>query len=122
MIAVVALAGGLGAVVRFLLDAAIARRSPKAGIPLGTAIINITGSFALGWITGYWAVHGGDEGLRWMVGTGFLGGYTTFSTASVEAARLTSAGEGWRLAIHAIGMLLLSVIGAFAGMWLGTLG
>lgn len=122
MIAVVALAGGLGAVVRFLLDTAIARRSPKVGIPLGTAIINITGSFALGWITGYWAVHGGDGGLRWMVGTGFLGGYTTFSTASVEAARLARAGEGWRLAIHAIGMLVLSVIGAFAGMWLGMLG
>lgn len=117
----VALAGGLGAVTRFVVDAEIGRRTPRFGIPLGTAVINVTGSFLLGWITGWWATHGGDPGLKLALGTGFMGGYTTFSTASVEAARLLRAGEGWRLALHAGGMLILGLAGAWCGLLLGGL-
>jgi CrcB protein len=117
----VALAGGLGAVTRFVVDAEVGRRAPRLGVPLGTAVINVTGSFLLALVTGWWATHTGDPGLKLALGTGFLGGYTTFSTASVEAARLFRAGEGWRLALHAGGMLVLSVAGAVAGFWLGGL-
>lgn len=116
----VALAGGLGAITRFLVDAEVGRRAPRLGLPLGTALINVTGSFLLGLITGWWATHTGDPGLKVVLGTGFMGGYTTFSTASVEAARLARAGQGWRLTIHAGGMLLLSVAGAGLGMMLGA--
>lgn len=117
----VALAGGLGAVTRFLVDRAFGPGMRRVGVPIGTVVINITGSFLLGWVTGWWVVHDADEGLRLVLGTGFLGGYTTFSTASVEAARLTVAGEGRRAVGHAGAMLVGSVAAAFVGVWLGAL-
>jgi len=116
-----ALAGGLGAVTRFVLDAEVGRRSGDALLPLGTIVINITGSFLLGLITGWWAFHTGDPGLKQVLGTGFMGGYTTFSTACVEASRLIRAGRGWSALVHAAGMLVLSVALAGLGYWLGSL-
>lgn len=116
----VALAGGLGAVVRFLVDAAIARRVKRPSVPLGTLVINVTGSFLLGLLTGWWSIAAGDPTLRLVLGTGFLGGYTTFSTASVEAARLAREGLQWRAVQLAALMLVSSVLGAFAGFALGV--
>lgn len=117
----VALAGGLGAVTRFVVDALVARRSATAGRPLGTAVINITGSFLLGLVTGWWATHTGDPLLKQVLGTGFLGGYTTFSTACVESVRLLRAERGWAVTLHTIGMLVLAVTGALLGFALGSL-
>ena len=116
----IAFAGGLGAVTRFVVDAQIGRRATSLGMPLGTATINITGSLLLGFTVGWWSAHTGDPGLKLAIGTGFLGGYTTFSTASVEAARLARAGQARRLVIHAGGMFLLSIVVAGLGIWLGT--
>ena len=113
----VAVAGGLGAVARFLIDTWIGHRGKGSPVPLGTLAINITGSFLLGLLTGWWMLHTGDPGWKAVLGTGFLGGYTTFSTASVEAARLTRAGRGWTVLAHAGGMLLLSVAAAGLGVW-----
>ncbi|QLQ16646.1 MAG: CrcB family protein [Micropruina sp.] len=117
----VALAGGLGAVTRFVVDAQVARRSAAAGRPLGTMFINITGSFLLGLVTGWWAAHTGDPGLKQVLGTGFLGGYTTFSTACVEAVRLLRAERGWSVLFHTGGTLVLAVAAALAGFGLGGL-
>lgn len=118
---VVALFGGLGAVTRFIVDAEISRRAPRIGVPLGTVVINISGSFMLAVIAGWWGAHTGDPTLKLALGTGFMGGFTTFSTASVEAARLLRAGEGWRMTAHAGGILVLSVASTFVGFWLGSL-
>jgi CrcB protein len=117
----VAVAGGVGAVVRFLVDTWIGHRSQGSPVPLGTMAINVSGSFLLGLLTGWWMLRTGDPGWKLVLGTGFLGGYTTFSTASVEAARLTRAGRGWTVLVHAGGMLLLSVAGATLGVWLAGL-
>lgn len=117
----VALAGGLGAVARFVLDHQVTVRTPNARLPLGTTIINVTGSFLLGLIVGWWAFHGGDPGLKQVVGTGFLGGYTTFSAASVETLRLARGGRWWPMALHAGSMLVLSVAAAAVGFWLGAM-
>lgn len=75
-------AGGVGAALRYLVDNAVPTRT-RARYPWGIVLVNLTGSFALGALTG--AVSG-----VWLtiVGTGLLGGYTTFSTAAVDAARL----------------------------------
>lgn len=110
----IALAGGLGATCRFLLDTLISRL--RAPLPLGTLVINITGSFLLGLVTG-WLLATGSAWAA-VVGTGFLGGYTTFSTASVEGVRLWRAGRGWSLLLHAGGMVLVSVAAAGLGLWL----
>lgn len=117
----VALAGGLGAVGRFLVDGLVDSLSRRATIPMGTMVINVSGSFLLGLITGWWAAHTGDPGLRLVLGTGFLGGYTTFSTASVEAARLAMSGRSWAAVAQAVVMMVLGVGTAALGMWLGAL-
>lgn len=113
----VAAAGGLGAVARFLMDTWIGHRSQGSPVPLGTLLVNVIGSFLLGLLTGWWMFRTGDAGWKLVLGTGFLGGFTTFSTACVEAARLTRAGRGWTVLVHAGGMLLLSVTCAGLGIW-----
>ena len=115
-----ALAGGLGAVIRFLVDAEGSRRAGDRLLPLGTLAVKLSGSLLLGLVTGWWAFHTGDPGLRQILGTGFLGGYTTFSTACVEASRLARAGRGWAALVQAGGMLVLGVVLAGLGFWLGS--
>lgn len=79
----VALAGGSGAGARFLVDSWVRPRVP-ASLPWSTHLINISGSLLLGLIVG----AGTGDSWHAIAGMGFLGGYTTFSTASVETAHL----------------------------------
>lgn len=120
MIALLAMAGGIGAIARFMLDGVLRNRL-RTVLPLGTMIINVSGSLLLGFLTGLVLFAGTPDGWRVVVGTGFLGGYTTFSTASVETARLVQE-RRWLLAlINAFGMLVLAVLAAAAGVWLAWL-
>ena len=112
----IALAGGLGALARFVVDTTVARHN-RTGFPLGTVVINTTGSFLLGLVAG-WLLTGVLGPIGAIAGTGFLGGYTTFSTASVEAARLLRAGRRWTVLVHAGGMLLAGLLAAALGLWL----
>ncbi len=116
----VALAGGVGAVARFVLDSVVAARAQRP-FPVGTLVVNVLGSFLLGLLVG-WARHrGGTADVRAVLGTGFLGGFTTFSTASVELVRLVRAGRPGTAAALAGSMVLISVLGALLGLWLGGL-
>lgn len=83
----VGLGGSAGAVARFVLDGVI-RSRVRGRIPAGTVTINVTGSLLLGVLTGLVLYHGAPSRLTTIVGTGFCGGYTTFSTASFETVRL----------------------------------
>ncbi len=83
-----ALAGGLGALLRFGLDSAVSRRSAGA-FPYGTFAVNISGSFGLGLLEGL----GVTGASAFVVGTGLIGAYTTFSTWMFEAERLGEEGE-----------------------------
>ena len=83
----VSLAGAAGAVSRFALDDVIRRRA-RSAFPWSTFVINVSGSLLLGVVTGL-VVFGHDPtDIKLVVGTGFCGGYTTFSTASFESVRL----------------------------------
>jgi fluoride exporter len=117
--AAVAVAGGLGAASRFLLDRLISSRI-AARLPLGTLVINVSGSFAAGVVVGL-AVGGtiGDE-LRTVVAGGYLGAYTTFSTAMYETARLLEQGDRRVAAVNLLAPLVLSLLAALAGWWLVT--
>nr|WP_219107547.1 CrcB family protein [Austwickia sp. TVS 96-490-7B] len=109
------LAGGAGAVVRFIVDSEIAARHRRP-YPIGTLLINITGSFLLAILTAVvvrWAP--GQIELKTVVGTGFLGGFTTFSTASVEAVRLWRATRPLTALVLTVSMLLCSIAAAAAG-------
>jgi len=113
----VSVAGGLGAVLRFVLDSAV--RARFARHPLGTLLINLSGSLLLGLLAGVALAEPELERWHVVLGTGFLGGYTTFSTASFEAVTLLREGRALAGALHAGGMLLASVALAGLGLWLG---
>jgi CrcB protein len=95
----IAVAGGLGAAARFVLDGVVrARTNSRTTFPLGTFLINASGSLLLGLVVGLTSSQLLPETLHAIVGAGFLGGYTTFSTASFETVRLRSTVSGcwWR--------------------------
>jgi fluoride exporter len=116
----VSVAGGLGAAARLVLDGVISARVHSA-YPVGTTVINVTGSLLLGLITGLAISHGLPQQWHLILGSGFLGGYTTFSTASVETVRLLQAGRYASAVVNGLGMLVLSVLAAAVGLWLGSL-
>lgn len=115
----VALAGGAGAALRFAVDSAVQRLLPSP-LPLGTVLINLTGSFALGLVTGL--VGGGilHPDVLAIVGSGLLGGYTTFSTASLETVRLIQRGRIRAGLVIGLGVVVVGVAAASAGLLLGA--
>lgn len=115
----VALAGGLGAVARFVVDGLV-RTKVSASFPLGTVLINVSGSFLLGLVTGLVLARAAPDALRLVVGTGFLGGYTTFSTASFETVRLVEQHRVALALLNGVGTLITTVCVAAAGFWLGA--
>ncbi|MBC7638454.1 MAG: CrcB family protein [Rhodoferax sp.] len=115
----VAAAGGLGAAARFAVDSATRSRWATA-FPWSTVAINVTGSLLLGLLTGLLVSDGAAGLVRTVLGTGFCGGYTTFSTASVETVRLLQLRRYAAAAGNAVGSLVLSVAAGGLGLWLGT--
>lgn len=114
MIIVTTLLGGLGAVCRFLIDTAINKRN-RLTIPLGTIVVNVTACLLMGLLTGWALSHAGSDGVRTLLGSGFLGGYSTFGTASVEGVRLLRSGRTVEGIVHTGGMLMLSLAATLAG-------
>ena len=84
----VGLLGGVGALLRFVVDGLVAARAGR-DFPLGTLVVNVSGAAILGLLVGLGV--GGDRLL--LVGTATLGSYTTFSTWMLESQRLTEDGE-----------------------------
>jgi CrcB protein len=109
------LAGALGALARFLIDALIKQRW-RASFPLGTVVINVTGSLLLGVLAGAVLFHGESSTWQTVVGTGFCGGYTTFSTASFETVRLVQQHRRMQALANAIGSLVSSVAACAVGL------
>lgn len=109
----ICLGGGLGAVLRFLVDGALRRRLTE----WSTAVINATGSFALGLFAGLATRHGiGGDALA-ILGTGVCGGYTTFSTATVETLTLLRDKryrEGIAYGVATLGVSVVAVWGGYA--------
>jgi len=120
MIVVMALAGSFGAISRFVLDGVI-RAKYNHTFPWATFIINVTGSFILGVVSGLLLRHQGLSDLGMVIGTGFCGGYTTFSTANFETVRLLERREYARAFGNAVGGLLATVAAAALGFLLGWL-
>ncbi|MER7797390.1 CrcB family protein [Microbacterium sp. NPDC096154] len=115
LFAAVALAGGAGAGLRWLADVLLSRVLPR-GFPWAILIVNATGSLALGIVTGMSL----DEPLAAVIGTGLLGGYTTFSTVAVDTqllAREQRTEAAWG---NVLGTLVLTVAMAFAGIQAGA--
>ncbi|MDT4902785.1 MAG: fluoride exporter, partial [Pseudonocardiales bacterium] len=116
----IALAGSAGALARFLLDGAVRSRwAPN--FPWATLIINVSGSLLLGILTGLVLFRGDPTDLRVIIGTGFCGGYTTFSTASFETIRLLQRGSIAAALGNMSGTLALTVGAGALGLWVTQL-
>lgn len=115
-----AAAGGVGAALRFVLGGLITARSRRA-FPIATALINLSGSFALGVVTGVAANGWLAPEVSAIVGVGLLGGYTTFSTASVETVRLAQERRFGAALGYGLGNLLACTAAALLGIWVGAL-
>jgi len=99
----VAALGAIGAIARFVLDGAVSSRTASA-LPLGTLVVNASGSLALGLLTGLAVSH---DALV-LAGTATIGSYTTFSTWMLETHRL---GEDGRLSLGAANVLVSLAVG-----------
>lgn len=109
-----ALAGGAGAVLRYVLDLAVATFAGRR-FPWGILVVNVSGSFALG------LVITALPSEAFVLGAGLLGGYTTFSTAMLDTVALWREGERAASAFNAMGMLVLGLLAAGLGVVLGSL-
>ncbi len=108
--------GGIGASLRHTVNMLSARGLGTA-FPWGTFIINISGSLVMGLIAGYLAFKGGaSQPWRLFLMTGILGGYTTFSAFSLDAALLYERGEIASALFYVLGSVVLSIAGLFAGL------
>ncbi|QZY51952.1 fluoride efflux transporter FluC [Leucobacter tenebrionis] len=110
----IAAAGGLGAALRHLVDSSLPDRV-RARFPWGIMLINLTGSFALGLLVGLAL----DHPIASVLSTGFLGGYTTFSTASLDSVRLLAARRYGAALWNGPGMLILATGIAVCGILFG---
>lgn len=116
----VSMAGGLGATARFAVDGAISRAisaRTAENTPWGTIVINLSGSLLLGLLLGLAASTDLPRGWQLTAGAGFLGGYTTFSAASVEVVALMRHRRWTTGAITSLGSIAGATAAAALGIW-----
>ena len=115
---IVFVGGGLGAVIRHLVNQGITRLI-GSDFPWGVMVINISGSFVMGLAAAFFAFKADaswSHPIRLFITTGILGGYTTFSAVSLDVALLWERGEPMQALLYVLGSVLLSVLGLFAGL------
>jgi fluoride exporter len=113
-------AGFLGAISRYFVAQVCAGWFGK-GFPIGTMVINLSGSFFLGWFATYASYRlMPNETLRLAVGVGFVGAYTTFSTYMYESDNLLRDGAINQALLNLVGSLVLGLIAVRAGWWLAS--
>ncbi|MCX7285975.1 MAG: fluoride efflux transporter CrcB [Novosphingobium sp.] len=115
--AIVALGGGIGAMLRYHAGRAVSTvAGPNMVFPWGTFLVNVAGSMLMGILAGWLAREGGGESLRLMLGVGVLGGFTTFSAFSLETAMLMERGLYGMAGLYAFGSIVAGVAGLFLGL------
>jgi CrcB protein len=117
-LAIVALGGAVGTGLRYVITLLVPR---WAGVPIATLGINVIGAFLLGLLLELLADHSLDTGwsrrIRLGVGTGGLGGFTTYSALATETAALAITRPGLAIA-YAFGTVLVGAAASIAGIWL----
>lgn len=114
----VALGGAIGSLVRYFV-AGWVQSAAWPGFPWGIFVVNISGGFIMGLIVELGALKlNFTPELRAFLTVGILGGYTTFSTFSLDSALLLERGAYGSAAAYVAGSAVLSILALFAGMWL----
>ena len=114
------IAGAAGAVARFAVDRTVKDRYADR-LPWGTFLINVTGSLLFGFLTGLGLSHGLPRTPRVILGTGFCGAYTTFSTFAYETVALLEEGAPSDAARNAIGTFVAGSLAAAIGLGVAAL-
>lgn len=116
----IALGGAVGSVTRYLLGGVV-QRAAGAAFPLGTLMVNVTGSFLAGFLLRYFMNVQTHPYLRAALVVGFCGGFTTFSAFSSETLGLFEGGEYARAASYVAATVALSLMAVFAGFAAGII-
>jgi len=113
----VGIGGGLGALIRYFVAGWV--QPQGVAFNWGIFVVNITGGLVMGLIVEASALRLNlSPELRAFLTTGILGGYTTFSTFSLDSALLLQKGEYGLAALYMIGSVVLSIAALFAGLWI----
>ena len=113
----VGVGGGIGALIRYYA-ASLIQPSWWPGFPFGIFVVNITGGLAMGLLTALMALKlNMTQEARAFLTTGILGGYTTFSTFSLDSALLIERGAWAQAAAYVVGSVVLSILAIFVGFW-----
>jgi CrcB protein len=119
-IALVAGGGALGTATRYLVSQVVPH---VRGVPVGVLLINVVGAFLLGLLLERLLGAGPDTGprldLRLLLGTGFLGGFTTYSALATDTVALLVGGDAGRALAYALGTLVLGLLASLLGLWCG---
>jgi fluoride exporter len=110
--------GGAGAALRLGLNGMV-HRHVRPDYPVAMSIINVTGSFVLGLVTGLAARGVLPDRWSLLIGVGLVGGFTAFSTTSLQTLRLVQERRIWLALSNSFGMIALAVLMAGVGIWLG---
>jgi fluoride exporter len=112
----VMLGGAIGAGARHLTGrVALALWGPS--FPWGTLIVNILGGLAMGVLVGWLAARAsGGEAIRYLLGVGVLGGFTTFSAFSLETVLMLQRNEYWTALLYILASVIFSIAALFAGL------
>ena len=117
----VVVGAGIGGGVRYLIGLWAAERF-GAAFPVGTLLINTSGSFVLAFLLAHIAARSGPgPELRLLLGTGFCGGYTTFSAFAAETLALVEGSQVLAATLNVLLNVALSLLAALAGSWLARL-
>lgn len=107
-------AGFVGAVARYMVAMLFGRLNVV--FPVGTMVINLTGSLFLGWFLTYCTSRSIPDTAKLAIGTGFVGAYTTFSTFMYESSRLADDGLGLEALVNLLGSLVLGILAVRLGI------
>ena len=113
-------AAAIGAPVRYVVDGALGDRT-RGAFPWGTFAVNTTGSLVLGFVTGLALYHGFPGTPKVVLGTGFCGAYTTFSTHTFETVRLLEDGAPQEAGLNVLGTLVAAGAAAALGLALASI-
>ena len=116
----IAIAGAVGAPTRYLLEAWVQPRLTTA-FPVATLVINVSGSLALGFLTGLVLYHAFPTTPKTVLGTGFCGAYTTFSTFAFDSVRLAEERKRRVALLNVAASLVLPALAAALGLALAAL-
>lgn len=117
MVLAVGVGGGIGALARYYIAGWI--QAASSFFPLGIFVVNISGGLLMGMIVEASAMKLNlSPELRTFLTVGILGGYTTFSTFSLDSVLLLQKGEYAQAAVYMVGSVVLSILALLAGLWL----